>query len=132
MFNEEDGQSIDLDQMEKWLENYFLDPLTSHFDQTQFRIDLYETDENWIVEALLSDYTSCDIKVFAENKTLIISAVKLPQLSNQDLQKRVRIIKFPFLVIDQKITATFQNGILEIFISKKEKVVRKNRFITLP
>ncbi|MEH6996605.1 Hsp20/alpha crystallin family protein [Neobacillus drentensis] len=123
-------QPIDFDLVEKWLENYCLDPLTTQDDLTQFRIDLYETDQEWIVEALLNEYNSSEIKVFIEEKKLIITADKSSTPSNQ--QKRVRIIQFPFQVINQKVTANYINGILEVLISKSEKGLGKNCFITLP
>jgi len=125
-----DEESVDYDQMEEWLKNYFLDPLTSFCDQSQFRIDLYETAAEWIVEAILTDFNSSEITVFMEEKQLTITAAKHPQSSIK--QKRVRTIDFPFQIINQKVTATFKNGILEVFISKSEKELRKNRFITLP
>ncbi|TDL63012.1 Hsp20/alpha crystallin family protein [Rhodococcus qingshengii] len=123
-------QPIDFDLVEKWLENYCLDPLTTQDDLTQFRIDLYETDQEWIVEALLNEYNSSEIKVFIEDMKLIITADKSSTPSNQ--QKRVRTIQFPFQVINQKVTANYINGILEVLISKSEKGLGKNCFITLP
>lgn len=123
-------QTFDFDLMEKWLENYFLDPLTSYYDQTQFQIDLYETEKEWIVEAILSGFEASEIKVYIEEKKLMISASKSPPSPKQ--QKRIRSIDFPFQIITQDISATFLNGILEVFISKTEKGLGKNRFITLP
>ena len=123
-------QPIDFDLVEKWLENYCLDPLTTQDDLTQFRIDLYETDQEWIVEALLNEYNSSEIKVFIEDKKLIITADKSSISLNQ--QKKVRTIQFPFEVINQKVTAVYINGILEVLISKSEKGLGKNCYITLP
>ncbi|MGX6443358.1 Hsp20/alpha crystallin family protein [Neobacillus sp. K501] len=123
-------QPIDFDLVERWLENYCLDPLTTQDDLTQFRIDLYETDQEWIVEALLNEFNSSEIKVFVDEKNLIISAGH--QSTSSHSQKRIRSINFPFRVINQKVTANFVNGILEVFISKTEKGLGKNRYITLP
>ncbi|WHX98258.1 Hsp20 family protein [Neobacillus sp. DY30] len=123
-------QPIDFDLVEKWLENYCLDPLTTQDDVTQFRIDLYETDQEWIVEALLNEYNSSEIKVFIEENKLVITAVKSSTTSNQ--QKKVRTIQFPFEVINQKVNANYINGILEVLISKTEKGLGKNCYITLP
>lgn len=109
----------DYEQIDKWLESYFLDPLTSYYDQTQFQIDLYETEKEWIVEALLSDYLSPVITVLAQGSKCIITAKEIG-ISNVDQQWRRRIIQFPFLIINQKIYATFENGILEIHISKEK------------
>jgi HSP20 family molecular chaperone IbpA len=122
----------DFQKMEEWLENYFLDPLTSFYDQTLFRIDLFETDQEWIVEAQMDDYQSSEITVNVEDKKLIIRGKRWVSSSNINEQIRTRTIEFPFPIKDQKITASFQNGILEIFISKLEKAFKKNRYITLP
>ncbi|WML39838.1 Hsp20/alpha crystallin family protein [Neobacillus sp. OS1-2] len=123
-------QTLNFDLVEKWLENFFLDPLTSYFDQTQFQIDLYETETEWIVEAILSEYEASEIKVFIEGKKLMISALRYPPSTEH--QKKIRIIDFPFSVTTQEVSAAFSNGILEIFISKTEIGSGKNRFITLP
>lgn len=121
---------IDFDLVERWLENYCLDPLTTQDDLTQFRIDLYETDQEWIVEALLNEYNSSEIKVYIEESKLIITADKPSTPFNQ--HNRVRTIQFPFQVINQKVTAHYINGILEVLISKSEKGLGKNCYITLP
>ncbi|WP_026567312.1 Hsp20/alpha crystallin family protein [Bacillus sp. UNC41MFS5] len=124
------NQSFDFDEVEKWLESYFLDPLTSYYDATQFQIDLYETEKEWIVEAILSEFETSEIKVYIEGSQLVISASKYPPSMKQ--QKRVRSINFPFLVVNQTVYATFSNGILEVVISKIDSCVGKNRYITLP
>ncbi|MFL6561828.1 MAG: Hsp20/alpha crystallin family protein, partial [Bacillus sp. (in: firmicutes)] len=87
------NQSFDFELVEKWLESYFLDPLTAYYDETQFQIDLYETDKEWIVEAMLTDFEASEIKVYIEENKLVISASKYPPSMNQ--QKRVRSINFP-------------------------------------
>jgi spore coat protein M/HSP20 family protein len=124
------NQTFDFDLVEKWLENYFLDPLTSYYDETQFPIDLYETEKEWIIEAILSDYEVSDIKVYIEENKLIITAMESPLSRNK--QKRIRSINFPFPVINQAVFATFTNGILEVVISKMDRGLGKNRYITLP
>ena len=124
------NQAFDFAIVEKWLENYFLDPLTSYYDQTQFQIDLFETEHEWIVEANLSDFNVKDIKIYIEEKKLTISVMKHPPSLTH--HTRSRSIEFPFYIKDQDISASFTNGILEIFISKTKKGSGKNRYITLP
>ena len=124
------NQTFDFALVEKWLENYFLDPLTAYYDQTQFQIDLFETDQEWIVEAILSDFEASDIRVYIEEKKLTISAAKHPPYTTHN--KRSRSIDFPFYIKQQDISAAFTNGRLEIFISKTKKGSGKNRYITLP
>jgi spore coat protein M/HSP20 family protein len=124
------NQTFDFDLVEKWLENYFLDPLTSYYDETQFPIDLYETEMEWIIEANLSDFEASEIKVYIEGNKLIITAMEYPPSVRK--QKRIRSINFPFQVINQAVYANFTNGILEVFISKRDRGLGKNRYITLP
>lgn len=130
MTSMKDDDSLDYGQMEEWLKNYFLDPLTTFLDQTQFRIDLYETYQDWIVEAILTDYDSSEITVFIEKDKMTISAIK-PHGAAQK-QSKQRVIDFPFQIITQKMTATFAYGILEVFISKTDTEIGRNRYITLP
>lgn len=124
--------SVDFERVDKWLKEYFLDPNTTHCDLTEFRIDLYETDKNWIVEAELNDYKSSEISVKVENRQLIVIAQKQHDKASLPFKKRIRTIDFPFLIIDHCVNASFFNGVLEIFISKTEKGLGKNRYITLP
>ncbi|QCJ42745.1 Hsp20/alpha crystallin family protein [Bacillus sp. S3] len=124
------NQTFDFELVEKWLENFFLDPLTSYYDQTQFQIDLYETEKEWIVEAILSEFEASEIKVYIEEKKLLISACKYPPSVTQ--LSKSRSIEFPFYVTKQEVTAVYTKGILEVFISKTENGLGKNRFITLP
>jgi spore coat protein M/HSP20 family protein len=115
----------DSSKMEKWLETYFLDPLTTYLDHMQFRIDLYETDKKWIVEALLPDFESSEITVYINGNDLIISGIKKDE-------RLIRKVEFPFQIIEKKVTALFTNGTLEVFIFKSEPGLGKNRFVTLP
>ncbi|MGG1678604.1 Hsp20/alpha crystallin family protein [Neobacillus sp. NRS-1170] len=130
--NTAQNRSIDYELVEKWMKNYFLDPLTSLCDFTQFRIDLYETDDDWIVEAVLDEYDSSEITVKMVDRRLDITAQKPTSSLSAASSPRVRTIDFPFSIIDHKVSAAFKNGVLEIFISKTEKGLGKNRYITLP
>lgn len=129
MKQDHDEQSVEYDQMDEWLKNYFLDPLTSYFDHSQFRIDMYETERDWIVEAILSEYDSSEITVYIHENSLTISALR--HLSPTQ-QKKVRTIDFPFQINNKKALALFSGGILEILISKTETEPKKNKYLTLP
>ncbi|WP_286232022.1 Hsp20/alpha crystallin family protein [Neobacillus mesonae] len=125
------NHSPDFDSMDQWLRDYFLDPKTEHDDHTLFKIDIYETDDHWIVEAVLKDYVSSEIKVRIEDTDLLITAQKHASLTSP-FPKKERTIQFPFKIIHHCVTAFFQNGILEIFLSKTQNGLGKNRYITLP
>jgi hypothetical protein len=110
--NNED-QSFDNDAIEKWLENYFLDPLTSYYDQTQFRIDLYETDREWIVEALLPEFRSSDITVYVEDKKLFISLLLVLELT---------LIKE--ILVNKILTSIVRKNITHILVLLKENLMK--------
>lgn len=123
--NQNNGPFDPEDELEKWLETLFLDPTTSILDQTEFRVDLYDSETEMIIEALLPNYSSTDITVFLDVKQVNIKACKS---SNQTKE---RTVTFPFIINSQKVTASFSNEILEISISKKHQVQQGNRYITL-
>ncbi|NRG30072.1 hypothetical protein HRF69_23610, partial [Bacillus circulans] len=64
-----------LSLMDEWLKNHFLDPLTSVLDETEFRIDVYETDKEFIVEALLTNCQKSSIYLSVNKNVLTIKAM---------------------------------------------------------
>jgi HSP20 family molecular chaperone IbpA len=114
------------DEWEKWLETFFLDPFTTILDQTQFRVDIYDTNNEVIIEALLPDCTQADISVYLDIDQVVIKAN-----SSSPKNERVRTVTFPFTIHTQKTTASYSNQILEIFISKIHQQKPQNRYITL-
>ncbi|MBU8878325.1 Hsp20 family protein [Bacillus sp. FJAT-29790] len=131
MSKNEDANNDHLTDMEKWMESFFLDPLTSYLDQMMFRIDLYETENEIIVEALLTDFYPADITIYLKEDQLIIKALKKVHLTDESPFK-IRKVDFPFLIIQKEVKALFENGILEILISKNKKGIGKNRSVSLP
>lgn len=103
--------------MDEWFKNHFLDPLTSVLDETEFRIDVYETEKEYIVEALLPNCRAGDIDISVEKNLLIINVILQAPISREE--KR-RTIDFPIPITQNPIHAVYTNQILEIFI-KKEK-----------
>lgn len=126
MMNTNDNhKDFQADELEKWLESFFLDPFTSYLDQTQFRIDLYETNTELIIEALLVNYKSSEVTVHLNGSNVLIKAC------SSKVPPKERTITFPFIIISQKVTASYSNDILEIIISKVHQDQHKNRYITL-
>ncbi|MGP7819466.1 Hsp20/alpha crystallin family protein [Niallia sp. 01092] len=115
-------------EMEEWLKEFFLDPFTTYLDETEFRIDIYETDTSYIVEALLRDYSKENITITAENNFITIFAFS--PLNSQTIKKQ-RTIFFPFSVDTKKITAVFTCDILEIFVCKHSICTRQNKLIPI-
>lgn len=132
MNKNEDKNEISQAEMEKWLNSLFLDPFTSYLDEIMFRVDLYDTDSEIIVEALLPDKQPSDIKVNIKDKQLIIIVSKEKDPSSKNETLLTRNIDFPFPIIHKLVIAKYNNGILEVFISKNKKGSGKDRTITLP
>ncbi|MBN8199985.1 MULTISPECIES: Hsp20/alpha crystallin family protein [Bacillaceae] len=121
MNKKEDFHPFNLDELEKWMEDYYLDPLSSYLDQITFRIDLYDTEAEIIVEALLTGCVSKDVTVSLKENTVIIKAVKIDETGPIRCgQPCMRKVKLPFSVINKRVSADFSNEILEIFINKNE------------
>jgi HSP20 family molecular chaperone IbpA len=125
---EKEDQPLDISVVEEWLENFFLDPLTSYQDETIFRIDLFETAEEYIVEAMLPHTNNSNITVRLDHENIIIDVAT--EKNNQENVKQ-RKISFPFSVIHHDVSANFESGILEVFISKDKMGNGKNRVIRI-
>ncbi len=103
------------EEMNNWLKNYFLDQYTSYLDESLFRIDLYESDHSFIVEAHLPGMKRENIKVTTKKNTLTITITESDSNTGQAYMK-TRSITFPFPINKNKIEAKFTRGVLEIKI----------------
>lgn len=103
------------DEMEKWLTQYFLDPLTDYLDETVFRIDLFDSESSFIVEALLPKVKKEDIHISINSNTL---QIKVKQSSHD----KTRTVTFPFPISHLQKNITFENDILEIVFLKSESL----------
>jgi HSP20 family molecular chaperone IbpA len=124
MNSKKNEKPFQTDLWEKWLESYFLDPFTSILDQTQFRVELYDSETEVIIEAMLPQHLSSQIDVNLDVSSVVIKV-------NSSKNPKERIISFPFHINSQKVEATFSNEILEIVISKIHQVKQMNRNIPL-
>ncbi|WP_445487197.1 Hsp20/alpha crystallin family protein [Niallia sp. 03133] len=115
-------------QIEEWLKDFFLDPLTTYLDETEFRMDVFETENDYIVEALLPHYTKNNIAVTVNNDFLTILATS--SLNSEVVEKK-RTIYFPFSINKKEITAVFHHDILEIFVSKNSQCENTGKYITI-
>ncbi len=115
----------DLSQVEKWMEQFFLDPQTSFMDQLTFRIDLYETNTHIIVEALLPDVDLKHISIMIDACVMTISVIK------KNTESCSRKVEMPFPLVDKRVHAVFANGILEVWIDKNRSGNGKKRYIII-
>ena len=92
--------------------------------------DIYEEDGNYVVEATVAGFNKEDIKVEAEDGSIIITASKEENQiddSNKKYLRRERHFKsktqraFYLGDIDEEnIKANFNNGVLKVTVPKKE------------
>ncbi|GKU82784.1 Hsp20/alpha crystallin family protein [Niallia sp. NCCP-28] len=123
MNNKKDKQNWNGD-MEDWLKDFFLDPLTTFLDEAEFRIDVFETENHYIIEALLPPCKKEDLNVSTENDALTIM---VNCLINHNIEKKQRTVSFPFAIDAKEIQAVLNREILEILISKKAATKSKGK-----
>ena len=96
----------DLSCIEDWMNQFFTDPFSALLDYHSFRVDLFETSDEYIVEAEFTNINPEDIKIVTNQETLIISAH--PSLSaNEDKDQLERSILLPFSLEKKMIEAYF-------------------------
>ncbi|WP_108669287.1 Hsp20/alpha crystallin family protein [Peribacillus acanthi] len=104
---------------ESWQDDLFLDPYANELDECQFRIDLFETTEEYIVEALLDGINHQDIQVNVNGRKLIINVFCTSSCGKNVLKSRS--VHFPFPLQENQINPKLTGDILEITVAKKEK-----------
>jgi spore coat protein M len=106
------GSKKELNEFDQWLQILLADPFIDYLDETMFRVDVFETEEHYIIEATLPLYTDNQINVKCHDNTAIIQAYE----QNNDYKER--IVQLPFTLTDKEVRAYFENDILEVRISK--------------
>lgn len=105
--------------IEEWMTQFFTDPFTSLLDEQTFRVDLFETNDDYIVEAELNEQIQTeDIKIQVSHEHIIITINTKNKLKEKESNEIIRKVTLPYSVEQKEIIATFTNGILEIKISK--------------
>ncbi len=119
---------MDIHGIEEWMSQFFTDPFTSLLDEQTFRLDLFETGEEFIVEAELGEAISTEMVNLTVNREhLYITVLD----DNQGEHERKRTVVLPFSIERKKITASLTNGILEIKISKSTPSSQSSPFIII-
>lgn len=114
---------LNINGIEEWMTQFFTDPFTNLLDEQTFRVDLFETNENYIIEAELGKTIEKeDIQVCTSIETVKIS-VQQKRVEHQNKGKQrdeiiTRTVILPYKIEDKVIIASFINGILEVKISK--------------
>lgn len=105
-------------------------------DTTLPAVNIKETDDHFEVEMAAPGMTKKDFKIELQDNTLIISSEKQDMREEQgkeqytrrefSYQSFQRVFNLPKEVVDEdKIKASYDNGVLHLLIPKKEEVKKK-------
>lgn len=100
----------DFDGMEEWLRQFFEDPF-AWYDET-LPIDLYETSQQYIIEADLSSIQPTHITITLSGCEFILTV----KSSEQTLEKQMML---PFYLNDKSIETECENQILTVAVNKE-------------
>lgn len=91
-------------------------------------VDVFESDNAYVIEAEVPGYKEDDIKIFCKNRVLTISSdAVMKERENGFITEEISLPSFqrsfqlPDDADEDMVSATSENGILSITISKKEK-----------
>lgn len=91
-------------------------------------VDVFETDNAYVIEAEVPGYKEDDIKIFCKNRVLTISSdAVVKERENGFITEEISLPSFqrsfqlPDDADEDMVSASSENGILSITISKKEK-----------
>jgi spore coat protein M len=130
MNKKENSKPPRINGVEDWMEQFLEDPFTSMMDHFQFRVDLFETSHEYIVEAELINYKKEHLSVEINGASVIIQA-KRPTPSSPENDKVERIVTLPFTLAQKDVQARYTNNILEINIKKEGQIRGKNSTILI-
>ncbi|MBO1510150.1 Hsp20/alpha crystallin family protein [Metabacillus bambusae] len=126
---------MNINGIEEWMTQFFTDPFTSLLDEHTFRVDLFETSEDFIIEAELGEtkkkediqITTCIEKI----KISVQSNVSNENEEEKNNEEIARTITLPYSIEDKEIIAAFNHGILEIKIAKNSSCEQKRNTIQI-
>ncbi|MEH7383603.1 Hsp20 family protein [Bacillus sp. JJ1533] len=128
MNNFDNSNPLSLNGMEDWMKQFLEDPYL--LDDYQFRIDLFETQNEYIIEAELSGYLPEQIRLNVNHDTFHIQLTNCENPPNDTILTE-RMVTLPFELEKKKIEALFRNDILEIHIKKNSKRKKKKNKIKI-
>ena len=109
---------------EQWMDQFFADPYTSFHYPESLRVDLFETEQEYILEADIPP-NACQNDIMLE-KTKNGLRILIQTKTGSAL---MRDIHLPVNIMYKRMNASFENGLLEIHISKNEMVSAKEHTI---
>jgi HSP20 family protein len=132
------------DAITQLLEDSFIHPMRFGVLTRTFLLDVYETESEYVVEAMLPGVKPDDVKITAVRDTLTIHATVKPTVGKESgtptayLRREryegemVRTIELPTEIQVEKVIATYEHGILTLHVPKAEAVKPRQIPIRLP
>lgn len=101
-------------------------------------VNVLEDEKEFQVEMAAPGMLKKDFKILLENNILNISSERKEEKKDMDKERKyarkefsyqsfTRSFSLPEVVDAEKISATYENGILKIIIPKKEEVIQKSK-----
>jgi len=116
------GKKTEQNELRKWLDLLCGESFACELDEKTFRIDVFETDSHYIIEAELPGCLKEQLAVICETNAIII------QIHKEKAFYKQRIVPLPFSLQHKQICAYFSAPTLEIHISKDESTNDTNRY----
>lgn len=122
------------DTMDRMLDNYFGRSALSFEGYGVIDLDMYQTDDEIVVEASIPGIKPEDISISVAGEVLTIKGEVQQEQETKDADYHIkerrfgsfsRSITLPTLVIADKAVADFKNGILKLKLPKAEEVKPK-------
>lgn len=112
-------QQTEAQLFDEWVKKFFLDPHTQILDAETFFIDIYESDDEYFIEAALENYKTEDLSVRLQHDALTISVHDKSSSAKQGHPNIIeRVIHFPFSLYHHQIRAEYAYSLLTIRIHK--------------
>lgn len=130
-------------EMEEFEKRFFNTPFTSFFNSSdigEFKTDISEQGDNYILEADLPGFDKKDIHLEISDNTLTINAERNSEHDEKDNSKYIRIERsygkysrqFDISSIDSdKIKANYENGVLKLTMPKKQEVLPETKHLEI-
>lgn len=124
-------------EMEEFERNFFANPFFGMQDLAEFKTDVVDEGDHFLLEADLPGFEKKDINLDIENDVLTVSAERHSEFEENDKKDRVVRMErsygcysrqFDVSMIDiDNIKAKYENGVLKLILPKKEEKVSTAR-----
>ena len=120
--------------MDKMLDDYFGHSALSFEGYGILDLDMYQTDDEVVVEASIPGVTPEEINISISGEVLTIKGEIKQEKESQNVDYHIRERRFgmfsrsitlPVLVVADKANAEFKNGILKLTLPKAEEIKPK-------